>query len=316
MARGSMRIALVLHLVWCVVVHGQEGGGPFAHVKQFGAQGDGATDDTEAVQTAIDAVGKDGGTLLFPPGTYVVTSVGLHPGVRYLGYGATIKRPAQQGKWVRTFNAAKKGYMYSGDVDSRALVIEGMTFDGNLAEQDSTYAVYCEADRAERSNRLLVDGGRIPSGFDYGIYVAQGGNVALRHVEVRAATPLHLGSSAKWAIDALIDNVRIEGTERYAVIPTHGPDHRFTHHNVLIDESVNRIETSYGIARNQYLGSRTILGEDPPTGTTHGLLGDVYRLKKPTRGRAYEWLCTRTACGTGAVWTPLTRLGAEGEPGG
>lgn len=510
-------------------------------VKEYGAQGDGTTDDTAAVQAAIDAAGKEGGTLLFPPGTYLVTSVGLRPAVRYLGYGATIRRPAEQGKWIRTFDAAKNGYLYSGDEDSAPLVIEGLSFDGNRAaqseylkyqleqahllffqadprrsgrlrvrivncqfqdcvadaislytnvdaqivncnardcfrggititggysriqvmnftaqgkvhatgidvevdgagfggskrieliinglmlpdgdfdvgvhdgsvvlgtnimagapfnlyardsmvrisnstfgvgrysgkgnrvvhpgdvtfqncrfridgesddeahkwaaihvywnlsegqernqslklldcdfevgpgivERDTTYAIYCEADVAERRNRLLVDGGRISSAFDHGVFIKQGGTVRLRDAEIEAQTPMFLGSSEQWPIDALIDRVLIEGPPRYAVIPTHGPKNRFTHRNVEIDESVNAIETRYGIVGNQYLGRRTVLGENPPTATTHGLAGDLYRLKTPMPDQPYEWLCTQTGCGAGAIWKPTTKLERE-----
>lgn len=509
-----------------------------ASVKDFGALGDGITDDTAAIQSAIDAVGKLGGTLQFPPGTYLVTSVGLRPGVRYLGYGATIKRPANQGKWVRSFNAAKEGYLYLGDEDSPMLTIEGLTFDGqrtaqtdyqqyqleqahllflqadakrsgrlharivncqfqdsvadaislytnvdaqimnctardcfrggititggnsriqvvnftaygkthatgidvevdgagfggshkieltlnglmlpdgdfdlgvhdgsvvlgtnisarapfnlyahdasvrisnsefgigrysgtgnrivhpgdvtfqncrfhidgesseeaskwaaihvywNLSQgedvnqslklldcdfevgpgvtkQDTTYAIYCEGDLAERKNRLLVEGGRISSTFNYGVFINQGGTVALRGVEIEAQTPMHFGSADKWVIDALIDGVQVEEASRYAMIVTHGTNNRFTHRNVEIDESVNTIETRYGITQNQYRGRRTILGTTPPTSATHGLLGDVYRLKTPTAGGTFEWICTRTGNGVGAVWSPLTKL--------
>lgn len=40
----------------------------------FGAVGDGRTDDTEAVQRAIDAIAATGGVVLFPPGRYRITS--------------------------------------------------------------------------------------------------------------------------------------------------------------------------------------------------------------------------------------------------
>jgi hypothetical protein len=103
-------------------------------VRDFGATGDGKTDDTAAIQKAIDAA-KPSQTVLFPEGTYIVTSVGLHPGVRYLGEKAVIKRPPNQGKWVRTFDTTKAGYVYSGDEDSALLTIDGFTFDGNRAEQ-------------------------------------------------------------------------------------------------------------------------------------------------------------------------------------
>ena len=509
-----------------------------ASVKDFGARGDGVADDTAAIQSAIDSVAKLGGTLRFPAGTYLVTSVGLRPGVHYLGYGATIKRPANQGKWVRSFNAAKQGYLYSGDEDSAMLTIEGLTFDGQrtaqgdyqkyqleqahllflqadakhigrlrarivnchfqdcvgdaislytnvdaqiinctardcfrggititgghsriqvvnftahgkvhptgidvevdgagfggshkieltlnglmlpdgdfdigvhdgsvvlgtnimarapfnlyardarvrisnsefgigrysgtgnrivhpgdvtfqncrfridgessdaaskwaaihvywnlsqgkqenqslklldcdfevgpgVSEHDTTYAIYSEGDVAQRRNRLLVDGGRIPASFNHGVFINQGGTVCLRDVEIDAQTPMYFGSTDKWPIVALIDGVRIEEASRYAMIVTHGPNNRFTHRNIEIDESANIIETRYGIAKNQYRGRRTILGDNPPTASTHGLPGDIYRLKTPVLGQTFEWICTQTGNGAGAVWSPLTKL--------
>lgn len=41
------------------------------NVKDYGAKGDGVTDDSVAIQTAIAAMPKTGGKLLFPPGTYI-----------------------------------------------------------------------------------------------------------------------------------------------------------------------------------------------------------------------------------------------------
>ncbi|GAB4365097.1 MAG: hypothetical protein Kow00121_01380 [Elainellaceae cyanobacterium] len=103
----------------------------FNIVTDFGAKGDGITDDTEAIQQAIDRVYQHGGgTIVFPPGTYVVTSVTLKENITYRGYGATIKRPAHQDKWTRTFTTH-----YAGDTNSQPLVVQGFTFDGNQAQQ-------------------------------------------------------------------------------------------------------------------------------------------------------------------------------------
>ena len=49
----------------------------YANAKDFGAVGDGVTDDTSAIQAAIDAVSaKGGGTVFLPDGNYLVSNSG------------------------------------------------------------------------------------------------------------------------------------------------------------------------------------------------------------------------------------------------
>ncbi|NIA12583.1 MAG: hypothetical protein GWP08_00790 [Nitrospiraceae bacterium] len=58
----------------------------FFSVKEFGAMGDGQTDDTAAIQAAIDAASGDGGNVLLPPGRYAVSgSLHIAPGVTVMG---------------------------------------------------------------------------------------------------------------------------------------------------------------------------------------------------------------------------------------
>lgn len=58
------------------------------NVKWWGAKGDSATDDSIAVQAAIDTINAlGGGTLFFPPGNYVFQNVRLRQNVRILGAG-------------------------------------------------------------------------------------------------------------------------------------------------------------------------------------------------------------------------------------
>ena len=53
---------------------------PFVDVREFGATGNGVTDDTVAIQGAIDAVSAAGGGIVyFPEGTYITTAVILMP---------------------------------------------------------------------------------------------------------------------------------------------------------------------------------------------------------------------------------------------
>lgn len=47
------------------------------HAEAFGAKGDGVTDDTKALQAAIDATAAKGGTLILKPGTYLTGALFL-----------------------------------------------------------------------------------------------------------------------------------------------------------------------------------------------------------------------------------------------
>jgi hypothetical protein len=52
------------------------------NVKDFGARGNGLTDDRVAIQTAIDeAVTNNKGGILFPPGTYRVSRTDVEGGL-------------------------------------------------------------------------------------------------------------------------------------------------------------------------------------------------------------------------------------------
>lgn len=48
---------------------------PTINVRNYGAKGDGSTNDTTAINSAITALGTGSGTLYFPPGTYVTTGL-------------------------------------------------------------------------------------------------------------------------------------------------------------------------------------------------------------------------------------------------
>lgn len=67
------------------------GGLPVLDVRTFGATGDGSTDDRAAIQQAIDSAPRDGATVVFPPGTYLVGSSSVvveRPSIHLLGLGA------------------------------------------------------------------------------------------------------------------------------------------------------------------------------------------------------------------------------------
>lgn len=123
-------------------------------VERYGAAGDGTTDDTAAIQAAVDAaLGSGGGTVFFQSGkTYQSKTVNIEPGVVLDGYGATLLRPAMNGKWARMLTTQNR--KYEGAADSEPIVIRGLTLDGNIHNQ-GPYLSY----ELEQASLIYIDAG-------------------------------------------------------------------------------------------------------------------------------------------------------------
>jgi len=65
------------------------------NVKSYGATGDGATDDTGAIQAALDAAGKTGGTVYLPPARHLVM------GSLRIPVGVTLVGAAQSPQYIK-----------------------------------------------------------------------------------------------------------------------------------------------------------------------------------------------------------------------
>lgn len=89
------------------------------NVLDFGAVGDGSTDDTVAIQAALDSFGGNAGTVEFPAGTYIISSeVSVPSNITMLGYGAKI-----------TVLATPNYYFFFAASKSN-IVVDGFVFDG------------------------------------------------------------------------------------------------------------------------------------------------------------------------------------------
>jgi hypothetical protein len=99
--------------------------------RDFGAVGDGVTDDTAAIQAAIDAITKtgngSGGTVLLPAGTYVLTAT-LNLSKRFmfrlLGIGSSDSLTATKNTVTLLWNGANGGTVLNMN-QCRDCVVEG-----------------------------------------------------------------------------------------------------------------------------------------------------------------------------------------------
>src|SRR5271166_968266 len=76
---GRPQKTMVYPTVWLSLLPTVLGAASF-QVRDYGARGDGTTVDTQAIQKAIDAASKNGGTIIFRPGVYLSGSIFLKSG--------------------------------------------------------------------------------------------------------------------------------------------------------------------------------------------------------------------------------------------
>lgn len=114
-------------------VNGSIGSRDGYDVRQYGATGDGRTDDTAAIQAAINAVPVSGGTIIFPPGTYIVAptktkGIVLRSNLRIVGSGAqsVIRIKDHSGDWPSLFS------LKSSNDAVENVTFEDLTFDSNI----------------------------------------------------------------------------------------------------------------------------------------------------------------------------------------
>lgn len=110
----------------------------FVSVADYGATGDGVTDDTAAIQAAIDDLPANGGTVYLPPGTYLISTIEFPNDpkvVNFLGAGVsavTLKMSTAAGPALRKENT-------SGRIVGA--VLGGFTIEAN-ASSDRTNAAH------------------------------------------------------------------------------------------------------------------------------------------------------------------------------
>lgn len=111
-------------------------------VTAYGATGDGATDDTTAIQNALDAANTAGGGIVFfPAGTYISTTLTIYSNLQLVGVspvGTTIKlKNSTNAALIQGYDwAALSAGNTTGGIHDWS--IKNMTLDGNKANNGTT----------------------------------------------------------------------------------------------------------------------------------------------------------------------------------
>ena len=123
------------------------------NVLAYGAVGNGSTNDTSAVQDALDAAGDAGGGLVvLPPGTYAVSALTVPDNVTLQGYGSSsvieITGTTDHGVEMKEgsslrdlkvlFEGQSSAFRGLVEVDEPGVIIDGVTVEATFATDTST----------------------------------------------------------------------------------------------------------------------------------------------------------------------------------
>ena len=227
-------------------------------VEDYGARGDGVTDDTESIRQAIeDNVGRSK-ILYFPAGTYLVSD--------------SLEWRSREGVWqpFLTFQGQGRdltviqlmdGAEGFGDPHQpRGVIVTGSgLFNGEPTAGGKDYEGLGEGNEAFRNYvfDLTVDTGRDNPGA-VGIDLIANNNGGLRNITIRSgdrAGVVGLGMTRKWPGPALIKNLLVEGFD-YGIAAAH-TEYGLTFENlVLADQAVAGIHNEGNVLSIRGLTSR------------------------------------------------------------
>lgn len=180
---------------------------PHVDVKAYGATGDGSTDDTTAIQAALDAAETTGNPIFFPFGTYMISAtLKVANGMRLIG------STMFQQSWIKA--SAAIAMIESDSVDTAAstanIAIENLYIDGNSLATDGIVLgtdsfSYLNSRYALRDMQIVgCTNGVTINGSTYGsmerLFIA-GTNTA-------ASTGLKFGQQCQGAV---VKNVQVHG---------------------------------------------------------------------------------------------------------
>tara|TARA_R110002074_G_scaffold203653_2_gene371769 strand:+ start:5328 stop:7019 length:1692 start_codon:yes stop_codon:yes gene_type:complete len=218
--------------------------GSIFNVKDYGATGDGVTDDTSSIQAALTfASAFAPSVVLFPPGTYVVSvALSVGSGTAMTGYGATLFKAA-----------GSTGHVIRGATGAVDVKVMGLTINGNKAANTSGHGI-AFVGTALSSQRLLVSDCTIINTYESGIQInsCKEAKVVSNFIYDSARTGIEILNSCE-DVSITGNHVKRSGSANVAIAGLH----ILVSNNVLEDAGENPLAaadnvTGYG-ETNKYM---------------------------------------------------------------
>jgi hypothetical protein len=131
-----------------LVTHPGAGSGTYTNVRTFGATGNGQSDDTHAIRAAIAATPR-GGTVFFPPGTYIVSqTIALRSNSTYLGSNNNASIIQQKDHANLFAVLADENFVGNASTTSGNIEITDLGIDGNSGANKQGHGIVLMSHRA------------------------------------------------------------------------------------------------------------------------------------------------------------------------
>ncbi len=149
-------------------------------VRQFGAKGDGKTDDTKAIQAAIDA-GKLGGAVFVPPGVYPSSELHLRPHVSMIGvpgwsYGST---GGSGGSVIRLNDPNAPSLL--NITGAFGATIDGLCLEGGSLGKNTHGILLNKPDYGKREDCFRIERSKVANFTGNGVHLLRAWCFSIRH---------------------------------------------------------------------------------------------------------------------------------------
>jgi parallel beta-helix repeat protein len=161
--------------------------GPWVDVRAHGAIGDGVTDDTAAIQAALDAATSGAGCVLFPAGTYMINSEAN----TYLGeiYGVMVKSNTEvylsPGATLKAITNNATHYSVLAIFGSENVLIHGKgIIQGERDTHTGSTGEWGHALDIKNSDKVIVKDIHVKDAWGDGVYVGSTSTSGVQSTEV------------------------------------------------------------------------------------------------------------------------------------